>query len=188
MKKIILLGIIAVILALGGLYSTRVFGVTAPTSKIQTSVATSTPVYMTAGTATTTLYLSSDPMITSVGLGVVIGSSSTPPKLNYRFEFSNDNVDWFPMVVSTTSPDVLYPGLTYQIVTTASSTATDLTTGNAVVSYGLTGTTTYWFVRTPQISINNSAYGRVVITSPIGNKPISLWAKLFSSNAGASSK
>lgn len=72
-----------------------------------TSGATSSPAYMTAGTATTTLTLDncSDERtaIDTASLLIHFSSSTTPPTLKWRYQFSQDNIDWYEEDVALNS-------------------------------------------------------------------------------------
>ena len=61
--------------------------------------ATTSPKYMTGGTATTTITLLGGSSY--VTTNYLVRSSTTPPTLGYRFEASEDGVDWYTISTPT---------------------------------------------------------------------------------------
>jgi hypothetical protein len=129
------------------------------------ATATTTVTYMTPGTATTTYsfaaasdaaYSTSDIDASFLFLQLIASTSAT--ELNWYYEYSNNNVDWF-------KDDTTLSGIAY--VDHASSTITHRwVNGNTVSS------TTRKVLAIPDIG---SRYKRVVFSLPIGSPNGSLW-------------
>lgn len=152
---------------------------TAPTT--QTSTATTSPAYMTAGNATSTLlfdsYGSGTPKISDQAtLLIQFSASSTVSVLNTNLEYSQDGIDWYQdggvmenNFATTTKPFSITQVNQFSLQF-ASSTAglpanklTDSTTTRAI------------FVRTP------TRFVRAVFTLPVGSTPGGVWAQWLAS-------
>lgn len=141
-----------------------------------TATATTTPSFMTPGTATTTLVLDS---YTAPGgyandaatLFIQLSSSSTPTALNTNLEYSQDGVDWFEdggtmaaNYATTTKPFDISQVNQFRL-NYASSTA-----GLGPVSATRATTTRALLVKTP------TRFVRAIFTIPIGFGNGSVWA------------
>lgn len=145
-KKYILLGImIVVIVATASMVQAnpKFFA-----NRVQTATATTTIEYMTPGTATTTLTFDTSLInqadtgvrntntLTSLTLATQFTASSTVASvLKWRYEYSNDNEDWYPEsmlegFISTTTPEIIgLKGYNEYKWITASSTCQVVTNG-----------------------------------------------------------
>lgn len=65
--------------------------------------ATTSIAYMTAGTGTTTSPTFVTALADQLDLNIVLSASSTASTLNWRYEFSDNNVDWYTEAGDTTS-------------------------------------------------------------------------------------
>lgn len=143
----------------------------------QTATATTSPSYMTAGTATTTLTLDTyssgnSRAAYSATLLIQLAASSTATTLRTNIEYSQDGVDWyqdggslFPNFATTSKPfdigQVNQFSLTY-----ASSTA-----GLGAVPASQATTTRAVKINTP------TRYVRAVFTLPTGSAAGAVWAQ-----------
>lgn len=139
-----------------------------------TSGATTSPVYMKPGTATTTLTNSAcadraTPLDQS-SLIVQFTGSSTASSLGIAFEFSQDGVDWYSDTVNrgaTTTQSVNYNQPTSQLLSFASTTV-----GGAAG----TSARTMRAISVPLVA----QYVRAVFTVPIGSTNGGVWAQFIS--------
>ena len=122
---------------------------------------TTTQVYMTAGTATTTL-MSRAEQAESIAISALIVSSTTQPSLRWRYECSENGVDWYaivaPLNVNATTTNMTGDFSEYSFVATASSTAG---TSQKV------GANTRYFIHSQPVSIA-CTYARGVFYVPAG--------------------
>lgn len=154
---------------------------------IQTSVSTTTPAYMTAGTATTTLtfdsYATGQPFTTDQAVLLIqFAGSSTASTLNTNLEFSQDGIDWYQdggtlenAFASTTKPFYLNPVNQYSLAASTSTPAglgkpgaTDATTTRAIL------------VKTP------TRFIRAVWSLPIGSAAGAVWGQWIPSRQASS--
>lgn len=126
-----------------------------------TKEATTTPVYMTPGTATTTLTVSKDKGSVPA-LFIAFTASTSPAILNWDYQFSNNGIDWYEEDdtiealarfdhASTTVAHVWQPGST-------------------------TASTSYKTLGMPNTS---SKFMRVVFSLPIGTVNSSLYSEII---------
>ena len=144
-------------------------------SYVETANATSTMTYTKNGYATTTLAWD-DPEMESLSLDVILASSTTIPKLDYKVEVSRNAVDWFPVTVdqtpTATTSITTMSGKTYNIIPMASSTS-----GSSYMTNSGSATTTYFYVRTPSINVN-AQHARVILSNS-ATASFDLWARLI---------
>lgn len=144
------------------------------------SSATTSPVYMTPGKATSTLtydsyYVNSLGNTTKTDSGVVllqVSASSTATTIATDVEYSQDNIDWFQdggvavPAFSTTTRPVGLALVSDSIFTFASTTA-----GRAAVGANQATTTRAFAINTP------TRYIRLVFTMPVGSANGTVWAQ-----------
>ena len=139
-----------------------------------TSGATTSPVYMTPGTATTTLTNSAcadrATPLDQTNLFVQLTGSSTSSTLGISFEYSQDGVDWYSDTVNrgaTTTQSVNYNQPTSQLLHFASTTV-----GGAAG----TSARTMRAITVPMMS----QYVRAIFTVPVGSTNSAIWAQFIS--------
>lgn len=143
----------------------------------QTATATSSPAFMTAGTATSTLtldtYSSGNPRgAMMAALLIQFVASSTSSVLNTNIEYSQDNVDWYQdggnittNFATSSKPFDISSVNQYRygwLGTQAGLPAVVLTTGT---------TTRALYVRTP------TRYVRAIFTLPVGSAAGAVWGQ-----------
>jgi hypothetical protein len=123
--------------------------------------------YMTPGNATTTMTFQtagSD----QLDMNIKMGASTTAAYLSWRYEFSDNNTDWYSEGVeltptATTSQFTLSKTMTLQFASTTAGSALSSTTTSSTL-----------FTHT-QIKDISSNYTRIVFFVPIGSNPVDLW-------------
>jgi len=131
--------------------------------KEPTAAATTTVVYMSSGTATTTLSLDlnkSGVLRGANGLNLAIqwNASSTVSKLNWYYEYSRDGVDWYREQLGTI--------------------ATSTTVGTAPI-YNWTATAAGNNYRVFTVPTPQTQYVRAVFTVPASASSSALWAEFI---------
>lgn len=138
-------------------------------------VATTSATYMSAGKATTTITMSTDGTDT-LSPNIDIVSTSSLPRLAYRYESSQNGIDWYADLTSTnnmattglmTSLDSNF--LWQATATSTSGTSEDIATGLA--------TSTRWMLRMPSHDIKSS-WTRMVLWIPIGAPAVTVKAEI----------
>jgi len=139
------------------------------------AAATSSPVYMTPGTATTTVTQAAyangnNTGLNSASLLLQFTGSSTASSINVAFEYSEDNVDWYRDSllgnISTTSNNASLAVPNNYLLPFASTTV-----GGVIGT--ASRTTRIITVETP------AQYVRAVITMPVGSQNGAVWAKFL---------
>lgn len=126
----------------------------------ETYVATTTAFYMTAGTATTT-YPFNTWDIDKSDVFINATASTTAATLNWKYEYSNNNVDWFGEDAYTVTSNILY--------THASTTVV-----HSRLLNNATASTTRFVVTFSDIASN---FKRIVFSLPVGSTNASVWAE-----------
>jgi hypothetical protein len=181
MKKYLLIGGGIVAIALGIIFSPKAEANSSFFLPVcSTATLTSSPNYLTAGTATTTLscdsYQNGIPRATdSISLLIQQAASSTSSVLNINIQYSQDNVDWYettgmasPIISTTTNPINLSTVGQFQLKF-ASSTI-DL---SAVTSVNSATTTRFMSVNTPL------RYVRAIFSAPASSAGQAIWAQFI---------
>lgn len=148
------------------------------------SSATTTQVYITAGTATTTLNAANGDGSTALESAIVnfqITSSTTPPSLSIRPEVSRDGIDWYPMpqalnlnatttLMTAGSMDYKWTGMASSTDMAGSGTPEATSTVSNLHGARYHGSL---ILSTPE------PYVRVKFYVPAGAPAISLWASII---------
>lgn len=191
MKKILL-----TIAAFGGIVGALLWGGQALANPlffpatVQTSTATGTPAYMTAGTATTTLTWDSYQAVGNYtgtlnsALLIQLAASSTATILRVNIEYSQDGIDWYqtnglfvPQFSTSTSPTIDLGQVNQYSLAFASSTA-----GLGNISGSQATTTRALPVKVP------TRYVRAVFTLATGSTPGAVWGQFVPIKERAESK
>jgi hypothetical protein len=146
----------------------------------KTQVATSTRVYMTPGTATTTITLPGVGPYVSAQLAIQLTASTSAGEIRGIPQASQDGVDWYSLnrfaldtATTTSSVDSTpYREFRYDF---ASSTDGLMGTSFSNSTGGLNATSTNFFsvdIPTPM------RYARVLIYSPLGSSNVGVWMEL----------
>lgn len=173
-KNIIISVLIIIILGLGGFYlfkeePQKLEGTNTSSSflekGINTTEATSSPTYMTPGTATTTLTVSKDKG-SVLSLFVAFTASTSPAILNWDYQFSNNGVDWY-------EEDNVIDPTTLALLARFDHASTTVT--HAWSPQSSTASTSYKVIDMPDTP---SKFSRVRFTVPVGTVNSSIYAEI----------
>ncbi len=137
MKKYILIAVVVIGILIGSVSTVKALNLYYIQVGGSTEVASSTSTFVIGGNATTTKTIVSDGF-SQVSWLVALASSTTPPTLCWKNQYSNNNTDWYTEDASSTlastnlahSPIDKQECWTYASTTSGTNTATILSTGS----------------------------------------------------------
>ena len=139
------------------------------------ALATSTLAYMTPGTATTTYQIDNQTFssgkvasmqnIDSAAMYIITSASTSVAKLDFQVQVSNNNIDWYPISVASSSVST-GGGQIYIVAPTASTSAYEYNAGTSA-------TTTIEF----SLPIVPAQHERLVFSDPIGASNIGFYTE-----------
>ena|SRR3990167_5053619 len=147
-------------------------------SNCRTGTATTSLLWMTPGTATTTLTCTTGSASNLRVNAILVGSSSQSTHYRYRVERSMNNIDWYTDL-NTLTQSATTTAVTGQFADNviAFSTSTNPIAGTSQdIGFGGRGTTTANFVNF-NIPTLGSKYTRVVFYLTIGGRNGAIWAE-----------
>ncbi len=164
MKKILYTFGIALVLAVSGYFVASnpniANAIESYFDRTQTATATTTVVYMGPGLASTTLTVSTW-NVDKADLFIQSTASTSLSILNWKYQYSNNAVDWYDYSAYTQTSNILF--------TVGSTTVVSYTSGSVTASTSRIVTTF------PDIASN---WKRVVFTVPVGSASSSLYAEI----------
>lgn len=166
MKKLIIGIIVGMVAMIAGVAyaNSSYFAVHTPTA-----TATTSPTYMTAGAATTTLDVNAAGGSNKIDSALIVfqvkASTTQAQQLGMKVQYSLNNIDWYAQTEATSTTNAIAGEKEYRFVL---ATSTDQLTATS-------GTLTYRIHKSIPIE-TPTPYVRVQFFVPVGQSPLDIWA------------